>query len=198
MKKGFYEETAGIYRLQVPFDDLYTSVFLIVDREKKYLLDCATTAEDVDGYILPALREWGCELSEIDAIVLSHKHADHAGGLSRILELAPGIEIVKEVRTLGAALSTYPLPGHMPDCIGLLDERTATLITADGLQGAGVGKYRCSLKDREAYFQTLERLRTDDRIRNLLFSHAFEPWYSDRAIGRAKVLECLSDCTKYL
>ena len=55
----FYKETDGIYRLRVPFDRIYTSVFLIVSPSGTALVDCATTDEDVNGYIVPALKKNG-------------------------------------------------------------------------------------------------------------------------------------------
>ena len=198
MSEVFYEEISGIYRLKVPFDTVYTSVFLLTAENGNIMVDCATTAYDVDNFITPALRTLGYKLSDIDTIVISHRHSDHAGGLDRLMALAPYIEVIMDTRDLGNGISTYSLPGHTLDCIGVLDERTATLITADGLQGAGVDKYRCSLKSIEAYFKTIETLRADERIQNLLFSHAYEPWFSDRAIGRNEVLERLSDCISVL
>ena len=198
MAELFYKEFDGIYRLRVPFDNIYTSVFLLTAENKKIIVDCATYADDVDGYIVPALRKLGWELSDIDMLVISHKHGDHAGGLERILELAPNIEVVREKRDIAEGISTYPLAGHTLDCIGVLDIRTNTLISCDGLQGEGIDKYRCSVKDKGAYIETLERIRKDERIENILFSHAYEPWYSDRAEGRKAVLGCLSDCMRVL
>ena len=84
------------------------------------------------------------------------------------------------------------------DCIGVLDERIRTLITCDGLQCAGVDKYPCSTDDRDAYLATLERLRFDERVENLLFSHAYEPFCVDRMRGRESVLECLAKCAEYV
>ena len=85
---AFERETDRIYRLKVPFEELYTSVFLIESERGAILMDCATTAEDVDSCILPALKQMGYAPSDIWAIVLSHRHSDHAGGLARLLEYA--------------------------------------------------------------------------------------------------------------
>ena len=198
LEKIFCKEADGIYRLKVPFYNIYTSVFLIVTNEKRILVDCATTDEDVDGYIVPALNAFGYELSDIDMIVISHKHGDHSGGLSRVLSIVPDIDVVTEEKILCDDISTYALAGHTTDCIGVFDGRTDTLITADGLQGAGVDKYRCSIKDKAAYLETLEKIKNDEKIKKLLFSHAYEPWYIDRIDGREEVLKCLLDCTEYL
>ena len=198
MERSFCRETDGIYRLKIPFDDLYTSVFLVTAEGKTVLVDCATTKEDVEEYILPALKSMGVELCDIDTLVLTHEHEDHAGGLPYILTLAPQITVVTDVRHLAKGVSTYPLPGHERNFVGVLDERTHTLISGDGLQGAGVGKYRCYLADKEAYLKTITALQEDERIENLIFSHAYEPWYENHISGRENVLDCLKTCMQYI
>jgi glyoxylase-like metal-dependent hydrolase (beta-lactamase superfamily II) len=188
----------GIYRLILPFDTVYTSVFLIKLPDEYVLVDCATTDEDVDKNIVPALAHVGISLEDVTKVVVTHNHSDHSGGLSRVLALAPHVEVVRDVRELGQSLCTYPLPGHTQDFIGVLDLRTHTLITGDGLQGAGVDKYRCSLADKSAYRETLDKIRRDSRVENLLFSHAYEPWYVDKIFGRLNVLEVISKCEEYM
>lgn len=198
MKFCFQEEIFGIYRLKVPFYSIYTSVFFIKTDAKTFLVDCATTAFDVDTYIVPALGELGYNLSDVNAIVLTHHHADHAGGIQRILQLAPQIKIVTNLCMLDQGVSTYALAGHTKDMIGVLDERSKTLISGDGLQGAGVDKWRCYTEDSKAYLETLENIKNDTRIENILFSHEYEPWYQNAMIGRNSVLECLTQCAKYV
>lgn len=194
----FKSEVSGIYRLKIPFDTVYTSVFLIESDHGNVLVDCATTPADVLECILPALAERGINSSDIKFLVLTHRHGDHSGGLNTLLSVAPDVTVVTEIRELLPGISTYALPGHTLDSIGVLDERTNTLISGDGLQGAGVDKYRCHTDSREEYVDTLKKLRGDDRIENVLFSHAYEPWYKDCAIGRDTVLKCLADCFDFI
>ena len=198
MEAVFSEEIKSIYRLKVPFERIYTSVFLIKAEENVFLVDCATTDYDVDNVILPALRELGVKITDINFLVLTHRHSDHAGGSKRILELAPDISVVTDIRTIDNGISTYSMSGHTEDCIGVLDERTHTLISGDGLQGAGVDRYRCSLKNKEAYVQTLETVKNDPRIENILFSHAYEPWNTDRIQGRENIRLCTIECNRYI
>ena len=198
MEKIFYRETDKIFRLRVPFENLYTSVFLIDVGSTKVLVDTATYPSDVDSYILPALERMGYTLSDISSLVLTHKHSDHVGGLSRILSIAPHLEVITDTREFSEVLCTYPMAGHTRDSIGVLDTRTGTLISGDGLQGAGVGKYRCYVADKEEYLKTIERIKKDERIERILFSHAYEPWYKNSIIGREKVLDILSKCTEYV
>ena len=197
MKNSFLQEKEGIYRLKVPFEDLYTSVFLVETPQRLILVDCATTDDDVELCIIPALGEMGRELCDIDAIVLTHRHGDHAGGIDCVLRHAPHIEVVTDVKEIADGVCTYELHGHTEDCIGVLDARTHTLISGDGIQGMGIGKYRCSLESRAAYLQTLERVKSDERIESILFSHAYEPWDSDSAQGRENVIDRINFCIEY-
>lgn len=195
---GFYGETKDIYRLKVPFDTVYTSVFLIKAPSRVILVDCATTARDVEDTILPALAKLGYAPTDVDTLVLTHRHGDHAGGLDAILQHAPQLEVVTDIRTLADGVCTYPMGGHTKDSIGVLDTRTGTLLSGDGIQGAGVDKYRCYTEDLKMYLETLARIREDARIENILFSHAYEPWLTDRASGREQVLACLDASLQYV
>ena len=198
MEKEFYRETAEIWRLEVPFFTVYTSVFLIHAPVGYILVDCATTDEDVDGYIIPAIKKLGISLSDVKMIVITHDHSDHAGGLTRLLYHIPHLEVVREVRELCDSVYAYPLSGHTKGFIGVFDSRSDTLISGDGLQGAGIKQYRTSLADKEGYFETIERIRADERIKNVLFSHEYEPWYKNGVRGRDDVLKILSDCLNYV
>lgn len=196
---SFEKEIGEIYRLKVPFENLYTSVFLIRAENANILVDCATYNSDVDSYIIPALAKMGLVLTDIEYLVLTHSHGDHAGGKARVLQLNPQIKIVaSEQGELPNGLTVYALKGHTLDCIGVFDERSGTLISGDGLQGAGVGKYRCSLQSKEEYIKTIETIRQNKKIENVLFSHAYEPWYQDSAFGREEVEKRLQDCLQYV
>ncbi len=198
MNARFETVVDGIYRLNIPFDTVYTSVFLVKSESGAILVDCATTDEDVDGYIVSALRDMDIELTDINSVVVTHNHSDHAGGLRRILCHAPNIEVVREPRQIFDGICAYPMCGHANEMIGLFDPRTGTLISGDGLQGAGVDKYRAYAENKKAYYETLERVKQDERIENLVFSHAYEPWYKDHIFGRSGVLEALEECKKYI
>ena len=195
----FENEIANIFRLKLPFDNIYTSVFLIKTETGNVLVDCGTTKRDVDEWLVPALLQAKTSVTDIKYLVITHNHRDHAGEKERLLELNPSLEIINEMRgNFTNGLTVYEMKGHTLDCIGVCDERTKTLVSGDGLQGAGVGKYRCSLKSKEEYIKTIKRIKKDKRIKNLLFSHAYEPWNKDGAIGRNEVEKCLQDCKKYV
>ena len=198
MTAYFEKEIDHIYRLKIPFDTVYTSVFLVEHEGEAVIVDCATTPFDVEEYIALALAEKGYSLASLKAIVITHNHEDHAGGLPHIKSLAPDLPVIGQATAIWEGIYTCPLPGHTVDFLGLYDSRTKTLISGDGLQGAGVDKYRCALQDEIAYKETIRQLQADKSVENLLFSHAYEPWYCDHAFGRAKVELCLADCLQYV
>ena len=198
LEKRFYKEAEGIYRLKIPFESVYTSVFLVVAKEGLVLVDSATTKEDVDEWIVPALAALGYALQDIRYFVLSHRHYDHDGGLPRILQICPEIEVVESAKELFCGVFTYPLHGHAENCTGVFVQKANTLITADGLQLNGLADYPCNVPFKDAYKQTLARVREDERIENLLFSHDYRPYHKDFVHGRENVLLCLDDCLRYI
>ena len=194
----FDREISGIYRLKVPFMSVYTSVFLVQFDGKNLLIDCGTDASDVDNYIIPALKELRLTLDDINYLIVTHNHEDHAGGKGRILECNQKIQVVGDNNIeFSREIKIYPLIGHTQDFLGVLDLRSGTLISGDGLQGAGIGKFRCSLENKEEYIKSIEKIQADERIQNILFSHAYEPWYKNGAFGRNEVEQILLDCKKY-
>ena len=194
----FIKECDGIYRLKVQYTTVYTSIFLIETELGALLVDTASYDEDIDGCLLPALEKMNIKLSEIYAIVITHNHFDHSGGLKRILEIAPDLRVITELCDITDKISTYPMAGHTEDALGVFDSRTNTLLSGDGLQGAGVDKYRCSAPFVEKYLETIERIKNDDRIEHILFSHAYEPWFKDRIDGRDAVIAAVEKCKEYV
>ena len=54
---SFIKLTNYCYRLKIPFDDIYTSVFLLTTEKGNVFVDCGTIPTDVTEYILPSLKE---------------------------------------------------------------------------------------------------------------------------------------------
>jgi glyoxylase-like metal-dependent hydrolase (beta-lactamase superfamily II) len=194
MKDFFCQIVKNIYRLKIPFDCIYTSVFLVRTSKGYMLVDCATTDEDVNKWIIPALNQMGLKLKDIQFLLLTHKHGDHAGGLRQIFRLNKNIQVINEPNIVFDDIEILHMAGHTLDCIGVLELQSSTLIAGDGLQGAGVDKYRCSLESKEEYLKTIEKVKTDKRIKNIFFSHAYEPWEKDAIFGRKEIQKCLQDC----
>ncbi len=76
----------SVYLLRVPHGGTTTAVVLLTG-EKNYLVDASGAASEVDGYVLPALRELSLEFSDIECLVVTHTHADHIAGIPRMREL---------------------------------------------------------------------------------------------------------------
>ena len=93
MKPRFETIIGNIKLLKVPFGTSWTGVVL-VDDEKKILIDTAALSSNVDDVIIPALKDEGYDLCDIDYLINTHSHGDHIGGYSRIKELAPSITVV--------------------------------------------------------------------------------------------------------
>lgn len=88
---GFQKENNGIYRLCIPFEAIYTTVFVLEEDNEWILCDAATTAQDVKINILPALRD---VCVDPDYIFCSHSHSDHAGGLPAIRGAFPNAKTI--------------------------------------------------------------------------------------------------------
>ena len=164
-----------IFRLWIPFEAVLTSVFIVKTDEGTVILDTATTRDDVESYILPALRSLALTP---DLIIASHSHRDHMGGLPFLAERFPRAKVAafdnshseafpKAQRIplydgclLLGCLRILHIPGHSPDALAVLDERTKTLLTFDGTQGFGVGRFGSGIGDVAQYLKSITRMET--------------------------------------
>lgn len=200
--------TRYISRLRVPFDGIDTAVFLIRCGTDYALFDCATNAQDVEQYLLPALAQLDIVPSEL---IVSHAHADHCGGMTALASRFPEMRLNLPHPELGELLSSpkrfvtggdvirsclevVRLPGHTADCIGILDHRTQTLLTADALQLCGVGRYGIGLESVQTYLDTI-RWVSKLPLRQIITSHEYVPLGS-RADGEAEIERYLNACTE--
>ncbi len=90
---AFENKIPNVYHLRCPFGDCWTGITLVCGKEN-YLVDCGGNRACVDEYLIPALRDVGMTLSDIGYLCITHTHADHIGGASRIKELDPDIKLV--------------------------------------------------------------------------------------------------------
>ncbi len=187
MQASFSHVADGLFRLDIPFDHLYTSVFLLTGDEA-LIVDAATTREDVYERILPALKDAGVTGG---TLLLTHRHGDHSGGAPFLCEALPNLKLgtLLPERSL-AFLTAIPLGGHTEDSMGYFDTRTGTLLSGDGLQFYGVGKYGCSIVDAVLYEATLSRVEAL-KPHAILPSHDFVGG-SASAVGEDAVAALLS------
>ena len=192
----FKKVIGDIYQLKIPFEEVFTSVFLIKDEDSYTLVDCATSKEDVTNFMIPALKDIG--IAKIDNLVISHWHCDHAGGREEVERAFKGVKVFLEVDYLTKNLKIYPLKGHTKDSLGVLDTRTKTLISGDGVQFEGLDKYGCTFESQEEYECTLQRVKSDENVENLIFSHDFKPWGKSLIKGFEEKQKCLNISLRYI
>ncbi|MEE1186922.1 MAG: MBL fold metallo-hydrolase [Acutalibacteraceae bacterium] len=188
----FIKEESGIYRLCVPFEAIYTTVFALLEDNNVILCDTATTDYDVKNHILPALRELGVMPNYI---FCSHSHSDHAGGLSSLCEEFPDAKIITSPTVLLGRFEVISLKGHSADSLAVFDTKTKTLLSFDCLQQRGIDKYRDAITDKAEYLKSIELVRSMD-IRRIIFSHDYEPCgYS--VTGKGEIENVLNICKEY-
>ena len=198
----------GLYRIEVPFEDITTAVFAVGSPDRYLLIDCATTAADVDTVIFPALKELGWR-NPPEALLLTHRHGDHAGGADRLRELLPSLPIrspeplkTQEVTILHGGevfldrIEAISLPGHTANSMGYLDRKTGTLLSGDTLQLFGISRYRNGIRYPSLYRASIGRIRSMPLLR-IIASHEYDPLGAcaeGREAIEAYLDTCLSAC----
>ena len=206
-----------ICRLTVPFLDIYTTVFFIRVPRGWVLMDTATYPTDMDEYIFPAMEALGITAQSLHAVVISHAHRDHAGGLGRLLEVYPSITVLSRSEALREqhaqaffrtptdgeplteVLRIVTIPGHAPDALGIYDTRTKTLLTGDRLQAAGIygsGKWGANISRPAEHLAALDKLRAME-IDHLAAAHDYHP-VGHEAHGEAEVRRYIDACAEAL
>ena len=199
----------GIFRIKIPFEDLTTTVYVVTYERGTLIIDSATYSEDVDRYILPALKEIGVDFSSVRFLLLTHKHGDHAGGIGRLSECLPHATVgafplpdhperraLSDGEILLGGLRVLYLPGHSQDSVGYLDLKTKTLLSGDCLQLKGVGKYRNGVRYRDAYEESIHKLKGME-IHRIVAAHEYDPLGST-AVGKDAVRGYLESCLEAL
>ena len=210
--------TPDIYRLQIPFSNIYTCMFLIRTPEGVVVYDTGTYSKDIPNYLVPALQELGAPC----AVVVSHNHGDHAGGLAAFHQHFPDtpiyagseackervdtdVTVLKDGQSLWGVLKAVHIPGHTADAFGLYDGRTKSLVSGDCLQAYGIygkGKWGTSIPYPDAHLAALSRLDAMG-IQALYAAHHYEP-YGNEATGEGvkkyirKCAQALTDIKAYV
>ena len=185
---AFENITNDILRLKVPFENIYTAVFLIKTEDGDILVDAAATKYDAEEVILPALMEC-TDICRIKYLFCTHLHGDHGGGIRHLLPhlrcarvasaSARAIELYGEKNALTVhdgdkllGIKAILLKGHSHDSMGLFDARSKTAIVGDAVQLCGITKYGTGVELPAEYRKTLELLRNMD-IDRLVASHEY-------------------------
>lgn len=194
-----------------PYYDVSTSCYTVETEQGVLLFDCGSFDSDFFGYVQPLLEERGVTRDRLSCVFLSHDHEDHAGGLPALLEHYPDVTVfsrssaVKERYPSAVCpqngdrlldvLQVVTIPGHTPDSMGLLDTRTATLLSGDSLQLYGLfgsGEWGANIPLPQEHFVALKHLRDLD-IRQLVTAHDYHP-YGALHNGREEVERALDAC----
>lgn len=215
----------NLYKLDVPFENIYTAVFFLrLTGNEWAIVDTATDGTDVNNYILPAAANLGISTAQIKAILLTHEHGDHAGGLRTLLSKCSSATVygVKATNSdagthyrsiadgaslFGGVVKMVTLPGHAAEACGYYDTRSKTVMTGDSIQFYGAGQYGCQvyggLSNYEASMEKLKGMVADGAIENIIISHRYAP-VSAISKGRANSLqymttaqECYGDIKAY-
>ena len=203
----FKKIAENIYKLDIPFDNISTSSFLVVGEWGGILIDSGTYPKDVTDIILPALSKIGIKPNYL---FLTHFHADHSGGAetlikeikdlkilcfdAKLAEKSSGI-LLKNNEELFKNIQFLSLPGHSFDSGALLDRRTNSIITGDCLQLWGITKYGCGIGSPIEYKKSIARLK-NIKLDNLFASHEYYPLGS-RAVGAENVKKYLKECDDF-
>ena len=196
----------GIYKLEVPFENIYTAVFAVCEGNDFVLIDCATTADDVAVHILPALDKLGLTGAP-RALLLTHTHGDHAGGATALHARFPEMPIyaaetpkdvpvlnIEDGDRLPCELQALLLPGHTKRSVGYLHLPTKAMISGDCLQQKGVDKYVNGIRFPQLYIESIQRLRSLP-LQHLLASHDYVPLGAE-AHGEAAIAAYLDECER--
>jgi len=179
----------GTFLLKVPFENIDTAVWLMKNEEHLILIDCATTATDVEKYILPAVKSLETKENNSVTLLLSHSHSDHAGGASALSDALPGLLVraadparypfrtayLENGDMLFSFLEVLHLGGHSADTCAFFDHRNKTLFTADAIQSAGISRYGTGVSDSPSRYIDAHLILAQKNAEHLFASHDYVP-----------------------
>ncbi len=192
----------GIYRVCIPFENIYTSAFFLVSGKSCIILDSGSDDSDAEKYIIPETAKLGVTPKYL---VSTHTHGDHHGGINALKAAFPeavpalfstavqGSYHLTDGEILLDRFKVLNLKGHSRDSLGILDLKTSTLLSGDSLQMYGIDIYRGLVTDTDEYLATIRRVR-ELGVQTIIASHDYEP-LGFMAEGE-KVAEFLDFCEK--
>lgn len=184
-----------IHYVTTAYKDIFTTVYALQTQKGAILFDAASFDSDIDTVIVPFLEGLGIGADDLKYVFISHNHADHSGGLPRLLEHYPDVCIVTRSQTLhekyagrsfllpeegDMLLDTFrvvTIPGHTIDSAALLDTRTMTLITGDCLQQQGIrgsGDWASNISYPAEHLAAIEKIRAL-RPKQIVTAHDYVP-----------------------
>ncbi len=155
-----------------------TNTYIVGTGRKRLLLDAGQGVPEYGELLSATLRELA-DAAELEAIVVTHAHIDHIGGVPQVRERYGRLDVLKMpwpgrdsvavadvvplvdgavVATEGATLKAVHTPGHAPDhlCFYLVEEKA--LFSGDVVLGAGTTVIPDDGGDLAQYLNSLKKL----------------------------------------
>ncbi|KAI5361658.1 Putative metallo-beta-lactamase, winged helix-like DNA-binding domain superfamily [Septoria linicola] len=143
-----------------------TNTHLIGTGSKRLLLDTAEGKPVWKDSLAEILKSENATLS---AVILTHWHPDHIGGIPQVQALQPNVEIYKNdpssgqigfedgkiFSVEGATLRAFHSPGHTTDHMSFILEEENAMFTGDNVLGHGTAVF----EDLASYMDSLERMQ---------------------------------------
>lgn len=214
---NFEKINENIYRLTIPYKDIYTTVYIVITPKGALLFDSASYDTDITDHIMPAMEHMGISKDSLKYVFISHNHRDHAGGLYMLMKLIPEVCIVSRCPVLKKkyadfkfaapgdgdvfldVLKVVTIPGHTMDSSAILDMRTNTLITGDCMQLYGIfgsGLWASAINYPSEHIASLDKLAKMD-ISEVLTAHDYHPM-GHHYTGSEAVLKAIDLCIEPL
>lgn len=201
-----YKFNNDIYKLDMP---PITSIFFVKSGNYWYIVDACNETGDIDKFVKPAATKIGLDFNNVKGILITHNHGDHTNGLPVLLPICPNAKVYTKSSSLAGIASSditvvadgskidglfdvVGIPGHAPDAVGFMDNRTKTLFSGDAIQLYGVstaGMYIFGGVDN--YMASMENLKNKD-IENILISHPYVP-SGAFAVGKEESMKYIED-----
>jgi glyoxylase-like metal-dependent hydrolase (beta-lactamase superfamily II) len=166
----------------------FVSAYILARAGEAAVVDTGTAGSE--GDIAAALEKIGLGWDSVGHVILTHKHGDHIGSLSAILEATPDVTAYagrEDISAMGSApqltavadgdnvfgLRIIATPGHTPGSISVLDETGGILVAGDALgtsAGAVQGSNPQFTEDMDAAVASVAKLGTFE-FETLLVGH---------------------------
>ncbi len=192
----------GIFRIKIPFETIYTSSFVLVEKNDAIVYDFGSNDFDAERYVIPELEALGVN---VKYIAVSHAHGDHCGGIGAMMRKYPSAELlymgnrwnnipIKDGDIVLDRFRLIHLRGHSDDGMAVLDTVTNSLISGDALQAWGVDRWKTFFTDKTLYLEMLEKVK-ELRVDAIIASHEYEPcgFFAD---GKENAALFVEECIK--
>jgi glyoxylase-like metal-dependent hydrolase (beta-lactamase superfamily II) len=156
----------------------FVSAYVLARAGEAVVVDTGTAGSE--GDIAAALERIGLGWDAVGHVILTHKHGDHMGSLSAVLDATPdatGYAGAEDIAAIAAprqltavadgdhvfGLRIIATPGHTPGSISVLDEAGGILVAGDALGtsgGAVQGSNPQFTEDMDAALASVAKLGT--------------------------------------